>query len=74
MLGPNQTRSDGTGVGASVEVLVVLRGGAGIVVSVGLGGLVGRGVPSTICGMLQAVAASISNMISLRGIMYCGPL
>ena len=69
MLGANQVKSDGTGVGASVEVLVGLRVGAGIVVSVGLGGLVGRWVSSTICEMLQVVTASVSNMISLRGIM-----
>ena len=74
MLGANQTRSDGTGVGTGVKVLVALLVGEGIEVSDGRGEFVGRGVSSTIRGTLQAVRASITKVIGLRGTMYRGPL
>lgn len=71
MLGANQVKSGGTGVGASVEVRVGLGVARGIVVSVDLGRSDGKGVSGVFCGLLQVVTVSISNMNTLRRIMDC---
>jgi hypothetical protein len=74
MLGPNQIKSGGIGVGAGVEVRVGVRLGAATVVAVSLGKPEVVGVSSKVWGILQAAIASASRMIGLGGIMFWGNL